>query len=94
MRDQLRLILSFKKAGCIMNPLPQSQKIVLEVLGTGGAMTHKEITEKVDYSSRTVRYALKKLKEKKLLIRKMNLQDMRQIIYQYPVTPLQEKAER
>ena len=66
-----------------MKTLPQSQKMVLEILGTGGAMTHKEIARKVNYSPRTVRYALKKLKEKKLLIQKMNLQDMRQIIYQY-----------
>ena len=58
--------------------------MVLEILGTGGAMTHKEIAEKVDYSPRTVRHALKKLREKKLLVLKMNLQDMRQIIYQYP----------
>ena len=67
-----------------MHQLPQSQKMVLEILGTGGAMTHKEIAEKVDYSPRTVRHALKKLREKKLLVLKMNLQDMRQIIYQYP----------
>ncbi|MFZ0006115.1 MAG: winged helix-turn-helix transcriptional regulator [Methanoregula sp.] len=66
-----------------MKTLPQSQKMVLEILGTGRAMTHKEIAGKVSYSPRTVRYALKKLKEKKLLIEKMNLQDMRQIIYQY-----------
>jgi DNA-binding MarR family transcriptional regulator len=72
-----------------MNSLPQSQKIVLEILGTGGEMTHKEISAKMNYSPRTVRYALKKLREKKLLIKKMNLQDMRQIIYQYPVNALQ-----
>ena len=73
-----------------MHQLPQSQKMVLEILGTGGAMTHKEIAEKVDYSPRTVRHALKKLREKKLLVLKMNLQDMRQIIYQYRAKPLQE----
>ncbi|ABS56052.1 hypothetical protein Mboo_1535 [Methanoregula boonei 6A8] len=76
-----------------MELLPQSQKKVLEILGTGGAMTHKEIAEKIAYSPRTVRYALKKLKEKKLLIRKMNLQDMRQVIYQYPVPSPQETGE-
>jgi DNA-binding MarR family transcriptional regulator len=53
-------------------------------------MTHKEIAEKAAYSPRTVRYALKKLREKKLLILKMNLQDMRQIIYQYRLPPQQE----
>ena len=73
-----------------MHPLPQSQKMILEVLGTGGAMTHKEIAEKVTYSPRTVRYALKQLRERKLLVLRMNLQDMRQIIYQYPRPSLQE----
>ncbi len=69
-----------------MNPLPPSSRIVLEILGTEGAMTHKDIVKKSHCSPRTVRYALKKLKEKKLLIEKMNMQDMRQIIYQYRAT--------
>ncbi|HVP96099.1 MarR family transcriptional regulator [Methanoregula sp.] len=73
-----------------MQPLPHSQKKVLEILGTCGALTHKEIAEKMTYSPRTVRYALQQLKEKKLLIRKMNLQDMRQVIYQNRVNSLQE----
>jgi DeoR/GlpR family transcriptional regulator of sugar metabolism len=75
-----------------MNPLPQSSKIVLEILGTEGAMTHKDIVKKSHCSPRTIRYALKKLKEKKLLIEKMNMQDMRQIIYQYRLSPLQENS--
>ena len=73
-----------------MNPLPQSSKIVLEILGTEGAMTHKDIVKRSQCSPRTIRYALKKLKEKKLLIEKMNMHDMRQIIYQYRMSPLQE----
>jgi predicted transcriptional regulator len=71
-----------------MNPLPPSSKIVLEILGTDGAMTHKDIVSKSHCSPRTVRYALKKLKENKLLIEKMNLRDMRQIIYQFRKIPL------
>ena len=74
----------------IMNPLPPSSKIVLRILGMEGAMTHKDIVKKTHCAPRTVRYALKKLKEKNLLIEKMNMQDMRQIIYQYRLTPLQE----
>ena len=73
-----------------MNPLPQSSLIVLEILGNGGAMTHKDIVNRSHCSPRTIRYALKKLKEKKLLIEKMNMHDMRQIIYQYRVSPLPE----
>ena len=67
-----------------MNPLPSSSKTVLKILGTEGAMTHKDIVSKSHCSPRTIRYALRKLKEKKLLIEKMNMRDMRQIIYQVP----------
>jgi DNA-binding MarR family transcriptional regulator len=73
-----------------MNPLPPSSKLVLEILWTEGAMTHKDIVKKTRCSPRTIRYALKKLKEKKLLIEKMNMQDMRQIIYQHRLYPLQD----
>jgi DNA-binding MarR family transcriptional regulator len=90
-REQLRL--KVPDPGKTMNPLSQSQKIVLEILGTEGAMTHKDIVKRSDYSPRTVRYALRKLKEKKLLIEKMNMHDMRQIIYQYRLAPsLQETS--
>jgi transcription initiation factor IIE alpha subunit len=73
-----------------MNPLPPSSRAVLRVLGTEGAMTHKDIVKKTHCSPRTVRYALRKLKERKLLIEKMNIRDMRQIIYQYRTTPVPE----
>ena len=75
-----------------MNPLPPSSKIVLEILGTQGAMTHKDIVEKSHFRPRTVRYALKKLKENNLLVAKMNLHDMRQIIYQNRMNSLQENG--
>jgi len=66
-----------------MTMLPPSSKAVLRVLGEGGAMTHKDIVKKTRCSPRTVRYALRKLKENKLLIEKLNIHDMRQIIYQF-----------
>ena len=66
-----------------MTPLPPSSKAVLRALGEGGAMTHKDIVKKTRCSPRTVRYALRKLKENKLLIEKLNIHDMRQIIYQF-----------
>ena len=74
-----------------MNQLPPSSKIVLEILGAEGAMTHKDIVNKSHCAPRTVRYALKKLKEHELIIEKMNMQDMRQIIYQNRRVPLQNK---
>jgi len=76
-----------------MNTLPQSSKAVLEILGTSGAMTHKDLVSKCHYSPRTIRYALKQLKERKLLIEKMNIRDMRQIIYQYRMAPVQETGK-
>lgn len=70
-----------------MIPLPPSSRTVLKALGTGGAMTHGDIVRKTHCNPRTVRYALRKLKENQLIIEKMNLRDMRQIIYQYRVSP-------
>lgn len=64
-------------------PLPPSSKTVLEILDTGGAMTHKDLVQKSHLAPRTVRYALKKLKEHQLIIEKFNFRDARQIIYQY-----------
>jgi len=53
-------------------------------------MTHGDIVRKTHCNPRTVRYALRKLKENKLLIEKMNTRDMRQIIYQFRMIPLPE----
>ena len=62
--------------------LPPSSRTVLQLLDEGGAMTHKEIVSRSNLAPRTVRYALKKLKENKLIIEKFNFRDARQIIYQ------------
>jgi predicted transcriptional regulator len=62
--------------------LPPSSRAVLQLLDEGGAMTHKEIVRKSNLAPRTVRYALKKLKENHLIIEKFNFRDARQIIYQ------------
>ena len=62
--------------------LPPSSKTVLEILDSGGAMTHKDLVSRTNLAPRTVRYALKKLKERHLIIEKFNFRDARQIIYQ------------
>jgi len=54
----------------------------MEILDQGGAMTHKDLVQKSHLAPRTVRYALKKLKERQLIIEKFNFRDARQIIYQ------------
>jgi len=55
-------------------------------------MTHKDLVEKSRLAPRTVRYALKKLKERELIIEKFNFRDARQIIYQNR-TPSTAKPE-
>ena len=67
-------------------PLPPSSRTVLEILDIGGAMTHKDLVQKTRLAPRTVRYALKKLKERQLIIEKFNFRDARQIIYQHRST--------
>jgi predicted transcriptional regulator len=62
--------------------LPPSSRTLLDILHEGGAMTHKELVKKSRLAPRTVRYALKRLKERRLIIEKFNFRDARQIIYQ------------
>ncbi|MDH7509750.1 MAG: helix-turn-helix domain-containing protein [Methanolinea sp.] len=64
-----------------MEHLPPSSLIVLHILDENGAMTHKEIVKKSRLAPRTVRYALKKLKEQNLIAEKFNFRDARQVIY-------------
>jgi predicted transcriptional regulator len=62
--------------------LPDSSKKVLKVLDSGYAMTQKDLVKKTSLHPRTVRYAIKKLKEQELLIEKLKMNDLRQIVYQ------------
>jgi DNA-binding MarR family transcriptional regulator len=61
--------------------LPPSSKTVLSILEENGEMTHKDIVKKSHIAPRTVRYAIRKLKEQHLIIEKFNFRDARQIIY-------------
>jgi len=49
-------------------------------------MTQKDLVKKTNLHPRTVRFALKKLKEQKLLIEKLKMDDLRQIMYQIRFT--------
>jgi predicted transcriptional regulator len=62
--------------------LPPSSRTILGLLEGRGQMTHKELVNRSNLAPRTVRYALKKLKENNLIIEKFNFKDARQIIYQ------------
>lgn len=61
--------------------LPPSSRRVKELLDSHGGMTHKDIVMESNLSPRTVRYALKVLKEKDLLVEKFNFRDARRTIY-------------
>jgi predicted transcriptional regulator len=66
----------------MMTRLPNSSKKVLKMLDSGYAMTQKDLVKKTNLHPRTVRYAIKKLKEQDLLIEKLKMNDLRQIEYQ------------
>jgi hypothetical protein len=68
------------------NRLPDSSKKVLKVLDSGYAMTQKDLVKKTSLHPRTVRYAIKILKEQQLLIEKLKMHDLRQIEYQLRLT--------
>jgi DNA-binding MarR family transcriptional regulator len=70
--------------------LPPSSKRIISILQEDGEMTHKELVNRSHLAPRTVRYALKKLKENKLVQEKFNFRDARQIIYQ--LKPAQARA--
>ena len=55
-------------------------------------MTQKDLVKKTSLHPRTVRYALKKLKEQELLIEKLKMDDLRQIIYQIRIPGIQNAA--
>lgn len=61
--------------------LPPSSKKILALLDEGGELTHKDLVSRSSLAPRTVRYALKKLKEHRLIIEKFNFKDARQILY-------------
>ncbi|MDN7024922.1 winged helix-turn-helix domain-containing protein [Methanoculleus sp. FWC-SCC1] len=63
--------------------LPPSSQKILVLLTDGGAMTHKELVSLSNLAPRTVRYALKKLKDNGMIVEKFNFRDARQILYEY-----------
>lgn len=72
--------------------LPKSSVKALAVLDPHGSLTHKEIAQLTGLSPRTIRYALKKLKEHDMLVEKFNFRDARQILYSRKVPVVQIRA--
>lgn len=66
------------------NAIPLSAVTVLTVLEEGQEMTHKQLTNRCNLSPRTIRHALKILRDRQQIIAKFNFRDARQIIYAMP----------
>jgi len=62
--------------------LPPSAKLVFKILESKGQMTQKEIIHETILPSRTVRYALNRLKEEEILIELFYFLDSRQKLYE------------
>jgi transcription initiation factor IIE alpha subunit len=59
-----------------------SMKLVLNILENHGPLTQKEIAKETHLPSRTVRYALNRLKDEDVLEKREYFQDARQCLYQ------------
>ncbi len=69
------------------NNMPHSCYTVLQLLEKTGIQTHKDLVHGTGLAPRTVRYALRMLKEHGLVIEKFNFHDARQMLY-YPTHPV------
>lgn len=67
-----------------IGPLPPSAKLVYKVLESDGQLTQKDLVERTALPSRTVRYAIGRLKEKNLLVERFHFLDARQSLYSLP----------
>lgn len=74
--------------------LPPSSQRVLSLLEDGQPRTFKQVTQEIEISPRTVRYAIKKLKENNLIIEKFNFRDARQVLYQTKEVLNSEEAQK
>ncbi|MGA2103784.1 winged helix-turn-helix domain-containing protein [Methanoregula sp.] len=70
--------------------LPPSAKLVYKVLETNGQLTQKDLIRETALPSRTVRYALNRLKDEKFLIEHYYFIDARQSLYGLNTKPQEE----
>jgi transcription initiation factor IIE alpha subunit len=61
--------------------LPPSAKLVFKVLESGEQLTQKDLIRETSLPSRTVRYAINRLKEEHFLIERHYFTDARQSLY-------------
>lgn len=70
-----------------LSDLPPSAKLVFTVLSYNGSMTQKEIVEESLLSPRTVRYAIERLEEERLVEADIYFADARQHLYRLTPEP-------
>ncbi len=61
--------------------LPPSAKLVYKVLESGGQLTQKDLIRETSLPSRTVRYAIHRLKDEQILVERHYFTDARQSLY-------------
>lgn len=61
--------------------LPPSSVAILRALDYRVEISHKDLVSMTRLNPRTVRWGIKKLKERRLVIVKLNMHDLRQIMY-------------
>ncbi len=61
--------------------LPPSAKLVYKVLETSGQLTQKDLIRETSLPSRTVRYAIQRLRDEQVLIERHYFTDARQSLY-------------
>ena len=66
--------------------MPKSCLTIFQLLERTGSQTHKDIVLITGLAPRTVRYALRRLKENGMIIEKFNFRDARQAIYMPKMT--------
>ena len=65
-----------------LEKLPPSAKLVYKSLEANGQMTQKDLIRETILPSRTVRYALNRLKQEEILLELFNFLDSRQRLYE------------
>jgi transcription initiation factor IIE alpha subunit len=72
-------------SSAVIDGFSPSMKLVLNILENHGPLTQKEIAKETHLPSRTVRYALNRLKDEDVLEEREYFQDARQCLYQIKV---------
>lgn len=76
-----------------LKSLTPSTMAVLKALNEEGALNAAQIQEITGYSMRTIRYSLKDLLEREMVLKKLNLNDMRITEYQLILTSSSAREE-